>query len=97
MDVTKLYKFIGSGAMDVTKPHKLVGFGAQPLERQPMRRGLWLQDVQIVSPPVLHASGPRAGLPGPGLAAMLLRGRQNSGKTYRTDMADPPLCLEPGA
>ncbi len=28
MAVTKLYEFIGSGAMDVTKPYKFTGFGA---------------------------------------------------------------------
>ena len=34
LDVTKPYKFIGSGAMDVTKPYKFIGFGAMaPLAR----------------------------------------------------------------
>ncbi len=33
MDVTKLYKFIGSGVMDVTKPCEFIGFGAMAVTK----------------------------------------------------------------
>ncbi len=33
MDVTKLYKFIGFGAMYVTKPYKFMGFGVMDVTK----------------------------------------------------------------
>ncbi len=33
MDVTKAYKFIGSGAKYVTKPYKFIGFGAMDVTK----------------------------------------------------------------
>ncbi len=33
MDVSKLYKFIGIGAIDATKPYKFIGFAAMDVTK----------------------------------------------------------------